>query len=190
MHHGAAREVYGSHLLQEAAAPYPVCHGEVGDGHPQQREHHVALELHALGEGSEYQGRRDEREHALEHGERELRYARRHDGVEAHAVQERLAPSAYECRQRRPLGGVAVVEGPAVAERHPQQAHRSHDEHGLHDDAEHVLLAHQSAVEQRDAWYAHEQHEDGGHGHPGRVAGVERGGGKYCRYHIVLNFEF
>ena len=51
--YGTPGEVDCAHLLQEAAAPYPVSHGEIGQHRPQDDEQHVALELDSLGESAE-----------------------------------------------------------------------------------------------------------------------------------------
>jgi hypothetical protein len=46
----------------------------------------------------------------------------------------------------------------------------------LHHGAEHVLLAHDSAVEEGQSGAAHHQHQGGRDEHPGVVAGGLRGG--------------
>ena len=99
VYHSAASKVDGAHLLQESAAPHPMCHREVGYDDPQQREHHVALKLYTLCEGTEYERRRDERKHALKHDKRQFWDASGHDTVGRHAVEEGFPPSAHYEKQ-------------------------------------------------------------------------------------------
>ena len=74
MHHGAAREVQGSHGSHPAAvAPHPVAQGIIYYGCPEQSEDQEGLEAHPLHEGAGDQGRRDHREHHLEGGECKVR---------------------------------------------------------------------------------------------------------------------
>ena len=72
VHDGAAGKVDGAHLLQEAAAPYPVCHGDVDQDAPQEGEQQEAGELDALGKSAQDECRRDDGEHALEEHEQQF----------------------------------------------------------------------------------------------------------------------
>ena len=69
VHHRTSGKVDGSHLLQEASAPYPVCHREVGKDYPQRDEHDIARKLDTFGKGTQYQRGGDDGKHALEHHE-------------------------------------------------------------------------------------------------------------------------
>ena len=61
----------------------------------------------------------------------------------------------------------AVGEGQRVAVDDPQDGdHAEADEH-LHEHREHVLGAHQAAVEEGEARNGHEDDQDGGDEHPG-----------------------
>ena len=156
VYHRAAGKVDGPHLLQEAAAPHPVGHGDVGQEAPQHREHQEARELHALGERAQYQGRGDDGEHALEEHEHQFGDVARRQRVRRDAAQHHLVKAAHE-----PAPPAAALHQPraehqAVAESHPHDAHHAHDEQALHQDAQHVLLSHQPAVEKGDAGDCHQ----------------------------------
>ena len=155
MYHGATSKVDGAHLLQEAAAPHPVCHRKIGYDHPQQCEHHIAFKLDALGKGTQDKGWCDEGKHTLKHNKSDLGYARRHEAFCGDAMQEGFIPATDDACQCRPFGLVAGVEGPAVSEGHPQYAYCAHDKHGLHHDAQHIFLSYQSTIKQGNAWYRH-----------------------------------
>ena len=101
VYNGAASKVDGSHLLQEAAAPHPVGHGQIGDDNPQQGEHHVAFKLNALCEGAEDKSRCDKSKHALEHYERQFGNACRHQRVGCHAMKECFSPTTNNEEQWR-----------------------------------------------------------------------------------------
>ena len=96
VYYGASGKVDGSHLLQESAAPHPVCHRQIGYDDPQNDEHHVALELDSFGKCAEDECRCDECEHALEHGECHFGYSRRHYVVGRYAVHECFFCSTHE----------------------------------------------------------------------------------------------
>ena len=130
-------------------------------------------ELHALGEGAHDQRRRDCGERHLEadvdelvdgHADREGRGLR----VCRDALQEDLVESADECGAAR--------EGETVAVDHPDQDHDADAVEHVHQHREHVLGAHQAAVEQRKARDRHQQDEHAGGHHPGVVALVETWG--------------
>ena len=96
VHHGATGKVERTHLLQEAASPNPVGHGKIGYDDPQNGEHHIALELYALGKGTEDKRRGNEGKHTLEHGERKLWYAGRRNAVDGYTLEESLVESAHK----------------------------------------------------------------------------------------------
>jgi hypothetical protein len=67
-----------------------------------------------------------------------------------------------------------AAEGQAVAVDGPQHADQREHDHHLHQHRQHVLAAHQAAVEQRQAGQGHEDDEQRGRHHPGHVALVHR----------------
>ena len=74
---------------------------------------------------------------------------------------------------------VAVAEGERVADDGPENGDQAHHGEALHHGAEDVLLAHQAAIEERQAGAGHQQDQSGGGEHPGVVAGelcVDGGG--------------
>ena len=73
-----------------------------------------------------------------------------------HAGEEHLRQAADIAVQR-----AAVGEGEAVAVDHPDHHHEAGDGEDLHQHREHVLGAHEAAVEQRQAGDGHQQHERG-----------------------------
>ena len=74
-----------------------------------------------------------------------------------------------------------AAEGQRVAVDGPDHAHQAHQEDALHHHAQHVLLAHQPAVEQGQSGAGHHQHQRRGGQHPGVVALVHRAGGRRGR---------
>ena len=66
---------------------------------------------------------------------------------------------------------VAVAEGQRIADDGPEDGDQAHHGEALHHGAEDVLLAHQAAVEERQAGAGHQQHQRRGDQHPGVVAG-------------------
>ena len=74
------------------------------------------------------------------------------------------------------MNGLPVREHQAVAADRPEQGDHRHHGEALHHGAEHVLLAHQAAVEQSQAGARHHQHQRGADQHPGVVAGRLGGG--------------
>ena len=111
---------------------------------------------------------RDDGEHHLEDHERLVR-----DGG---GVVRRWAPRrrpSGTTQSRLPITRPDVrAERQAVADEHPLHADQAHDHEALHQDREHVLPAHQPAVEERQP-RRHQQHQRGARQHPGRVAGVD-----------------
>ena len=114
--------------------------------------------------------RRDDGEHELVDHEALLGNGGRVGQVrrQSHAVQEGIVQAADE--------RVARPEGQRVAAHEPQHRDDGHHGEALHHGAQHVLLAHQAAVEQRQAGAGHHQHQQRAGQHPGVVAGRLRGG--------------
>ena len=73
-----------------------------------------------------------------------------------------------------PRNGVPGREGQAVADRPPEQRDQAGDAHALRHDREHVLAAHEAAVEERETRQRHEQHQRGADHHEAVVAGAGR----------------
>ncbi len=178
----AAGEVEDAQVVEPAAvAPDPVGDRRIHDESPQQREQHEGLEALAFGEGTGNEGRRYDSEHHLEGHEGGSRNVGR-------VLRQRLladAPQAdvVEAADDAPAVDV-LAEGEREAQENPRHAHQGEDEDAVHDRAEHVLAADQTAVEQSQT-RRHEHDERGRGQDPGRVARVDgaRGG-----VHAVVSF--
>ena len=169
-----------------ARRPHPVRDRRVDQQRPQRHEDAQRRELHAVGEGTHDQRRRDDRERHLEHHVDGLRDRRRHrrDVLDARLQHEGLGVVAlgdvigdavqHEARQVADVG-IARREGQAVAGDAPDDGDDAGDDEALHQRGEDVLLAHHAAVEQCQAWDGHQQHQRGAGKHPGGVAGVDLG---------------
>ena len=70
------------------------------------------------------------------------------------------------------MNGVPGREAQAVADHDPQDRDHAGGAQTLRHDREHVLRAHQAAVEQRQAGQGHEQDQGGADHHPGVVTGA------------------
>ena len=146
MNHGTTCKVDGSHLLQETATPYPVGHWKISDDNPENGEKYITAELDTLGKGTENQGWSNEGEHALEHCKGELRNACWHDGIQANAVKKTFIETTDDASQRIARIGIFCRECPGITEDYPYQTDYCHDENRLHQDAENILLAHQTTI--------------------------------------------
>ena len=172
VHYGASGEVDGplGAQVEEVAVrgPDPVAERAVDEEHPERDEGQPAPEGDALGHGSGDEGGRDDRELALEHGEGVFGYARGQDRVvDAPQQDETLAPA-----DEAPQGVGAEAE--AVAHHGPEHAHHGHGGVGVHHGSQHVLGAHQAAVEEGETGH-HEQHQGSGGEHPGGTARIHDG---------------
>ena len=106
-----------------------------------------------------------------------------------HAVGERLGVRVRRDAGEERLGeaadegveGAAFREGQAVAVDHPQDDDDALDEEHLHQHRQHVLGAHEAAVEERQARDRHQQDECRGRHHPGGIALVGRRRGRRRR---------
>jgi hypothetical protein len=126
VHRGPAGEVDCREVVGDPAArgvgtggrtvegKHPVRHREVHDGGPDAREEQPGAEAGTVGDGTADQGHRDDREHALEPGERRCR-----DG-EDQCVFGHQALKAEELRRvaEQPATDV-VAESKGVAVQHP-----------------------------------------------------------------------
>ena len=170
MHDRAARKIERGKAPAErgvqeaAAAPDHVRERQVDDGRPQRHEEQQRAELHALGERTRNERGRDDGEHQLIDHEGLLRNRRRIRRVRlrADAVHERIREAADHC--------VAVREREAIAVERPDDGHDRHHREALHQGRQHVLFAHQSAVEQGETRPRHHEHQRRADQHPCVVA--------------------
>jgi hypothetical protein len=139
------------------------------DGPQRQKQAHRA-EFHALGKSPCDQCRRDDGEHELVNHVRLRRdgWSVIRIGRQAHAMHEGVVQAADE--------GVAGAECQAVAHQRPQHRDDAHHGEALHHRGQNVLAANQAAIEEREAWAGHHQHQCGAGQHPGVIAGRNRGG--------------
>ena len=159
------------------AAPVPdhVRDGEVDQRDPERHENQQRREFDALGEGTDDQRRRDAGEGHLEGhvnifgnddairegGDRRLR---------RDADEESLGQAAHIIVQAS-----AIRKGERIAEHDPEDRDKRNDHEDLAQDRQHVLRAHQTAIEQGQARNRHHQDEQGGDNHPGGIALVGNG---------------
>ena len=166
MHHRAAGKVQRRKLAaqrrvqQTTLAPHHVRHRAVHQKRPQDHEHQHRRELHPLRKRPGNQRRRDDRKHQLIHHERLQRNRRCIVLIrrEPHAVQQHILKAADK--------RVADAKGQRVRHQRPQYRHHAHQRERLHERPQHVLLAHQAAVEEEQPGNAHHQHQRRRDQHP------------------------
>ena len=164
---GAPGEVQGGQLEEPAVVrPDPVGEGVVHEGGPQEGEQHVGREPHALRDGAADEGGSDHREHALEDREGEVRDRLARERLLTHGPEEEEVETAHQS---------AGAESQAVTEDHPLHADQASQEEAVHERRQHVALADQPSVEQRQSRRRHEQDERGRRENPGGVPRVHRG---------------
>ena len=124
------------------------------------------MKLHALGEGAANQRRRDDGEHQLIDHEGLLRDGGRVVRVRsgAYSAQEGVLESSEEA--------IARPEAQAVPDDRPQHCDDCHHGETLHHGGQNILLAHQSAIEQRQAGAGHQQDQRCAGQHPGVISGT------------------
>ncbi len=163
-------EVDRAHLVEPAAlAPDPVRDRRVDQEGPQEREEDEGLEALPLGERPGDEGRRDDGKHHLE--------GHVGAGGDCRRVGDRVLADAVQADEVQPADDAPAVDVRAECEREaeedPRDAHQGQDEDTVHDRAEHVLAAHQAAVEERETGrHQHDQRRRGQY--PGGVAAVDR----------------
>jgi hypothetical protein len=150
VHHRSTRVVAETHVGEPAAAPHPMCHGQIDDHEPQRAEQQHRAESDALRECADDQCRRDDREGELEHHEHGLRY-RAADGADFYPAQ----PGFRQTPDEIPAFG----ERDGVAEDQPKHGYDAAQREALHQHREHVAAADEAAVEQREPRQGHHQHE-------------------------------
>ncbi len=140
---------------------------QIGESKPQRHEQQHRREFDPLrkrthdqagGDGGEGQLEGDvnvlRNHHALAEGRR--------GRVGVHPGQEQTREAAEK--------GVTLGEGDAIAVEHPQHADQAKRDEHLHQHREHVLGAHQAAVEKRESRDGHQNHQHCGNDHPRSVA--------------------
>ena len=75
--------------------------------------------------------------------------------------------------EKPPMKSDAAGEGEAVAVKRPEDGYDAYGVEHLHQHREHVLGAHEAAIEQRKAGDRHQQHQHRRRQHPGVVALVD-----------------
>ena len=172
MYHRTAGKVNGAILEEHAIrVPYHVAQGFVHDETPEQDQQAVGSELHPFGDGSRDQGRGDDGEHALEHGEQvrgDIRPVPDGPGIDA-SQQKVVGAPAENARYDR-----ARAEGQCESDYRPLHAHDAHGREAVHHGAQHVPGAREPAVEHRQAG-KHEQDQGATDEHPGGIPGVQHG---------------
>ena len=94
----------------------------------------------------------NEGKHALEHHEGEFRNARWHDGIQTDAVEETLVKTSDNASQRIAAIRIFCGECPGISEGYPYQTDHCHDEYRLHQNAQDILLAHQTTIKKCYTW--------------------------------------
>ena len=158
--------------IQEAAlAPDHMRHRKVHEQRPERHEQQHGAEFHPLRERAGNQRRGDDGEHQLVNHKGLMRNRARVVCIRraADAVQEQVSKIADERR--------SLAKRQAVTHHAPNNRHQSHHDEALHHGGEHVLLAHQPAVKQRQTRSGHHQDQGGADQHPGVVAGALSGFG-------------
>ena len=175
--------VGGRQCVGVRACPPPdhMGHREVDEGHPKHREHQQRRELDTFRKGPDDQRRRDAGKGHLEHNKRVFRNVdivgegRRNRGC-INALQEQFGKAADEGRAARKGEGVAPAD--------PDKGRDRYDHEDLHEEAQHVLRADKTAVEQGERRDRHEQHERRRNEHPGGVALVDHAGHLFSSWRL------
>ena len=170
MHHEAAGKIQHAHGAEEAAAPNPMRERNVDEHEPADGKQQIGREPHPVGDRACHQRHGDDRKrHLVEHEQRfRNRLRRRIDAVHGHPCEE---PAI-----QRPKPGTVADERQRITERHPENRNNGHRCEALRHRRQHVFLAHQAGIEQRQPRYGHHQHQRGCDDHPGGVGGADLGG--------------
>ena len=158
--------------------PHHVRDRAVTEGEPDDEEQQHGGELHALHDRAQDQAAGNRGEGRLERdvdqlvqrcvlAERRCHGEALRGGVEG-SLEEQAAESADD--------RVTLGERQRISVDAPQHGDQREAHEHLHQHRQHVLGAHQAAVEQPQRRHRHQQHERGGGEHPGGVALVRHGG--------------
>ncbi len=164
-------EVDDAQLEEPAArAPDPVRDREVDDGDPEGDEERPRGELDPVGEGTAYQGRGDDGEHQLEHGEDVHR-----DGVAVPEFGDADPAEADVVRAPADDRSRVGAEGEAESVQHPQDRDDPEADEAHHQHVEGALDADHASVEEGQG-RGHEHHQGRTDEHEPGVGGRQRRG--------------
>ncbi len=166
MHDGAAGVVFQAEFPEPAAAPDPVGDGGIDQRDPKRREPDHRRELHALGEATDDEGRCDDGEGQLKHGENGFR-----DGA-AQGIPPYIGHK-YLSESHEAVGTAAIAKCEAVGVDQPQYRNQTRDRKALHQYRQHVFGAHQARIKQRESGYSHKQHQCRRRKHPRRITRIQ-----------------
>lgn len=143
--------------------PQQVSGWKVHHKHPKNTEEHDRREAHALCDGPDGQGGRDNCERELIDGPNVVRGpVGVRTGVVPNVAEEGMGETAHQA--------AALCETQTVSAGPPDHGHDARQSEALGENAEDVLFPDQSAVEKGEAGKGHEQHESGADHHPSVVA--------------------
>ena len=163
----AAGEIENAGTGEKATTPHPMRDRHVDEEQPPGDEPQERGKPHAVCDRARDQRNRDDRKRHLINHIQELRNGRRKYACRLHADAAQKHP--LECSEPGRITGKTQ----AVADGEPQKRAQGGAGDALRHGCEHVLLAHHSAIEQRQPWDGHHQHERGRRDHPGGVAPVD-----------------
>ncbi len=142
----------------------------INDRRPQHDEQHQRPELHPLRKAADDQRRSDAGEGHLED---DVDVFRNVDVVgEGRRERGRVDPLQEHLAEPADIFA-AAGEGHRIAPADPHQSGDADDRKDLHQHGQHVLRAHEAAVEQGQRRHGHHQHQRGADEHPRRIALVD-----------------
>ncbi len=166
VHHRTASKVQRAVGSQQAAAPDHVRNRHVGESHPHYDEDQYCGEADTLGQRTDDQADGDAGEGALERNVNILVEATHHGGqldiFQHHPVE--VTEEVVACAERQ-----------RIAVDHPQDAHQGKGHGNLGQHRQYVFATDQAAVEQRNPWNGHKQHQRGADHHKGVIRFVGHG---------------
>ena len=166
----AAGEVEHAVLAEPAAAPDEEGVDRVDEARPQDHEGDPGLEVDAAEHRAEHQDRRDRREHELEVDERRLRELQLADqrdvrlslqvvGAEDGArLSDQIVEEAVRTTDADMNG---MPEAHVEAVEHPENEDEGERDEGQHHAVDRPALLHHAAVQDDEAWHAHQAYERG-----------------------------
>ncbi len=141
VHNGAAGVIFETELLKPTATPDPVGDRGVHQCDPKNREPEHGGELHTLSEATDDEGRCNDGECELKHGENRFR----------NGPIECVSPDTghENLSKAHPLiGTAAIAEGEAICVDQPQYRNQTRDRETLHQDRQDVPGTYQARVKQ------------------------------------------